>query len=135
MKKRFLNNLMQQKEKAKKVLEMMWCWLKNISKNQGILRYKFLVINMEIMYTWMRETALYKEDIKKWLRKLLHQLILNLEHKLEKQLWVLPKRLVIIMQEQLNSFLIHKQANFILWKWTQDYKLSIQSLRWLQDLT
>lgn len=128
------NSLMQQKEKGQKVLAMMWCSLKNILKDQGILRYKFLVTNMEIMYTWMKEIALFKEDTRKWSRKLLHQLILNLEHKLEKLQSKLPKRLAIIMQGQLNLFLTHKQTNFISWKWTQDCKLSIRSLRWLQDL-
>ena len=51
------------KSEAKNILVMMKYILKNFSKIQGILKFKYYLVKIEL-FTFMKETVLYKEDIK-----------------------------------------------------------------------
>ena len=83
----------------------------------------------------MKEIAPSKEDIKK-LSKKLHQTFHNQSDlKFANQLLKPQKPLDIIMQVPLSSFLISTLTNIISWKWTQDFKLNIQSQKKSPDLT
>ena len=46
--------------------------LRNTLKNQDILRFRFWVINMEMLYILVKENAQFKDDIKKLLKSPLH---------------------------------------------------------------
>lgn len=49
-------------------------WLKNILKSLDTLNSRFWEINMETMFIYLKENAVYKEEIKKLLKKPLAQL-------------------------------------------------------------
>lgn len=69
------------------LLGMVEYLLKNILRSQDISNTKFLVMNLEIMYTYLRENAQFKEEIRRLLKKLPLQQWINKqgikwEHKL-----------------------------------------------------
>jgi hypothetical protein len=55
------------------LLEMVGYLLKNILKIQDISNTKFLVTNLEIMFTYLKENAQFKEETRKLLKKHLLQ--------------------------------------------------------------
>ena len=54
-----------QNQKQKQLLVMMKYMLKNILINQNILKFKFLVIHMEILFIFMNEIVQFNVVIKK----------------------------------------------------------------------
>jgi len=74
----------------------------------------------------MKEIALFKDVIKRLLKKLHLKYLLRLDNKLEKLQLKLQELLDTSMLVPLSSFLTLKQINFISWKWILDFKWSIQ---------
>ena len=67
--------------------------MRSILNDLAILKCKFLVISTATMFTFMKEIAQFKEDIKKSLKKLHHIFLQNFVLKWDKLLLQQPKLL------------------------------------------